>query len=159
MKGLTIEQRFWAKVQKADGCWIWTGARHSIEGHGHMKIEGKSIGAHRLSYQIAFGSIPPGLFVCHQCDNPPCVNPAHLFLGTNQDNLADMLAKGRQNRRFPQIFRGDLHGRAKLTSSNVLAIRQEWNAGTTSVTQFANLYGVSRGAINHVLRGNTWRHV
>ena len=96
----TREQRldfFWAHVQKTDGCWTWTGAKHPF-GHGLFTWEGRGQYTHRISWQIHFGEIPEGMYVCHSCDNPPCVNPAHLWLGTCADNLRDMVAKGRHGR-------------------------------------------------------------
>jgi hypothetical protein len=93
--------RFWAKVQKSAGCWTWT-ANHLPKGYGVIGVGAADQGlklAHRVSWEIHFGPIPAGLFVCHRCDNPPCVRPDHLFLGTVQDNVDDMVAKGRANYR------------------------------------------------------------
>lgn len=91
----TYEQRLMDKVTKAEnGCWIWFGA-HNFEGYGFLSIEGKRWGAHRFSYHIFKGDIPAGMYVCHKCDCPPCVNPEHLFLGTASDNAKDKYAKGR----------------------------------------------------------------
>lgn len=93
-------ERFWAKVSKGDGadtCWEWRGSKmgeHSYGFFGHS--EGRTVRAHRRAYELSFGIIPVGLNVLHRCDNPPCCNPSHLFLGTQADNIADMIAKGRQ---------------------------------------------------------------
>lgn len=112
---LTLEQRFWAKVKKADGCWLWTGAGSRKGEHGRIGIGGRSEGialAHRLSWELHHGPVPDGFCVCHRCDNPPCVNPAHLFLGTKGDNNRDMYAKGRA---YAQS-----HGRNPLAKTHCL---------------------------------------
>jgi len=85
---------FWSKVQKSDGCWTWAGATWG-RGYGAFKHEGRQVYAHRFAWEMAKGPIPAGLFVCHHCDNPLCVRPDHLFLGTHTDNMRDASRKGR----------------------------------------------------------------
>lgn len=92
------ESRFWSKVRKTLTCWIWEGSRNPA-GYGHLRSSDRLEKAHRISWEIHFGSIPDGMAVLHRCDNPPCVAPFHLWLGTQKDNAADRQAKGRQNRR------------------------------------------------------------
>jgi len=98
-----LEERFWDKVDKSDGCWLWTAALNP-DGYGRFVVQmspQKVRGAHRVAWELMNGAIPNGLSVLHQCDTPACVNPEHLFLGTQQDNVADMVAKGRWNGHSP----------------------------------------------------------
>lgn len=90
-----LEDRFLLKVRKTDDCWFWIGARASFDGYGSIRFQGKNMSAHRASYMLYKGPIPPGMYVCHTCDTPPCVRPEHLFLGTHTDNMRDKMAKGR----------------------------------------------------------------
>lgn len=101
---------FWSKVQKGgpDECWIWTGSK-TPSGYGQLRIRQRACVAHRFSYELNIGPVPNSLFVCHRCDNPGCVNPGHLFLGNQQDNVADMVRKGRHSSRtHPESLRRGL---------------------------------------------------
>lgn len=89
-------KRFWDNVQKSPGCWLWTAAKRH-KGYGAFNVRGENFKAHRLAWELTYGPIPKGMHVCHRCDTPSCVNPTHLFLGTNQDNVADMFQKGRNS--------------------------------------------------------------
>lgn len=143
------EERFWAAVDRSDpdGCWVWTGRRH--HGYGVTTVTGRDEGAHRVSYTLAVGPIPDGLGVLHHCDNPPCVRPSHLFVGTQADNNRDMEQKGRA----PKVF-GEAHWKARLTEEQVRAIRRMRGVGPTAI---ARQLGATRSAVRHVLAGNSWR--
>lgn len=147
--------RFWLKVdvRGPDDCWLWT-ASISDFGYGRIGIDG--VGgvalAHRFSYELAKGPIHGDLLVCHQCDVPACVNPAHLFLGTHGDNSADMASKGRQTR-------GEKNPRAKLTEAAVRDIRARHASGSASIRQLANGHAVSEGAIDSIVRRRRWTHL
>ncbi len=150
------EPCFWAKVDKTShpgGCWLWTGAK-STAGYGQLRFKGKTYIASRLSYQFNVGSIPAGMFVCHRCDNPPCVNPTHLFLGTHTDNMHDCSLKGRC-----LSPRGEAHLKAVLTENQVSAIRTEFARGGITKAALARKYGVSPTAISGLILHKTWRHV
>lgn len=147
-----IAERFWSKVAKRspDECWEWTGYRGD-NGYGQIKRNDLAVRTHRVSWEIHNGPIPDGLNVLHHCDNRPCVNPRHLFLGTRDDNMADMAAKGRS---APQI--GERNGRAKLTEGDVAIIRASPNA---EIGILASLYGVSKHNISSIRRGDSWKHL
>lgn len=143
--------RFWASVDRRGEreCWEWTG--HTVSGYGVLYIDGKSWKAHRYSYFLAHGECPAGLDVCHSCDNPPCVNPDHLFLGSEADNMRDMREKGRS-------ARGERHPDAKLTNEAVTAMRVLRSAGRT-VRSLAAEYGVEESVASRAIAGRTWRHI
>lgn len=144
--------RFWAKVTKggSDTCWVWNAARNT-RGYGTFRWEGRTVSAHRVAYELHYGPIPEGMSICHSCDNPWCVNPAHLFLGTHAENMADMKVKGRA-----VGFAGESHPSAKLTEEDVRAIRSD---STHTWKQLAAQYGVTAGLIGHVKRRESWTNV
>lgn len=151
-----LSARFWEKVARGadDECWEWIAHRNAC-GYGTIKEsggKGPMLLAHRVSYSLANG-IAIGEFaelrVCHRCDNPGCVNPSHLFLGTQRDNVRDMFAKGRDNR-----ARGERSGRTTLTSEQVLDIR-----GGGEPRELAERFGVSRSTIHNIRRRRTWHHL
>lgn len=171
---------FWSKVAQSDSCWRWTGyCLHN--GYGQFRLSGQVWLTHRLSWTLAYGPIADGLDVLHRCDNPPCVRPDHLFLGTNADNAADRDRKGRGasgdrhwSRTHPErlargsangsrvhpdrLRRGDQHGRARLNAGAVVAIR-EAHADGVSTTTLARDFGVTDTAIRFVIQRRNWRHV
>lgn len=145
-----LADRFWSKVQMADGCWIWTGAK-TTGGYGHISRDGRRQRAHRVSWELHHGAIPPGLQVCHACDNPQCVRPDHLWLGTNSENQIDSSSKRRK-------CMGERHRSAKLTAEIVRSIRAEVNSGVMQ-RDVAAKHGVDPTAVSQIMRGKTWKHV
>ena len=162
MKVIALDERFWGKVNK-DGpipahrpelgrCWVWTAAAGDAYGHGVFGIarEYRLEYAHRLTWAATFGD-PGDLCVLHKCDNPRCVNVEHLFLGTRIDNNADKVAKNRQ-------CRGSTRPMAKLTETDVVALRQAAAAGVPQKV-LVEKYGVSSGKISRAITGLNWKHV
>ena len=147
--------RFWSKVDKKgkDDCWEWT-AYKSSGGYGHFRFRGKDRGTHRFSWLLHNGIIPEGLCVLHDCDNPACVNPAHLFLGTHKDNTQDSIKKGRWPDR-----NGEAAGGSKLTEAQVLSIRAEYKIGNISQRELARKYNVSHDTIWRIVTRKSWRHI
>lgn len=141
---------FWRKVNKTDTCWNWTGFCNE-DGYGLRRWHGRKVYAHRFSWELHNGPIPAGLKVLHHCDNPPCIRPEHLFLGTQQDNIKDMDAKGRRN-----PARLERHGRAKLTLIQVRTIRQRRTSGEKCVP-LAMEYKVAPTLISRIGRGQIWK--
>lgn len=155
--------RFWAKADMSggpDACWPWTAAIIGT-GYGGFKYKGRMAKAHRVAYELTYGPLGE-LLACHRCDNPPCVNPTHLFAGTHADNAADRNAKGRQSTGDRVAYevrrRGSAHPRAKLTEYQVVEIRKALEAGTSS-SAIAALYGVSKSLIRYIKIGHSWKHV
>lgn len=155
------QRRYWRHVDKTADCWVWNGYRVP-DGYGRVMLRRKIWMAHRLSWAMARGPIPDGLTVCHRCDNPPCVNPDHLFLGTNADNNADAHAKGRrayQRGTFrPNGLRGETHPHAKLSEDQVREIRLARAVGEDALA-LSGRYGVSRNQIYLIERRKSWPHI
>lgn len=145
---------FWSHVNLLGTCWEWTAATTEW-GYGKLRYSGHDFAAHRCSYEYAYGRIPAGVFVLHACDNPPCVNPSHLFLGSAKDNTQDMLAKGRAARMGAV---GVANRNAVLTEANVVDIRERFACGATP-TELAAEFGITGSNLNRILRGVTWSHV
>ena len=143
------------QIDQSTSCWNWLGFKDS-KGYGSL-WNGKTMGkAHRLSYQEFVGEIPDGLFVLHRCDNPSCINPEHLFLGTHIENMADMRAKGRSASEKRQ--RGSVHYQSKLTESQVVEIKTRLAKGE-ECTAIAKLFDVDRTCISNIKRGINWKHI
>lgn len=148
--------RFWSKVDRSggpDACWPWTGDKGGW-GYGRIMIDRHRHLAHRLSWEIANGPIPSALDCLHTCDNPICVNPAHLFLGTDADNVADKMAKGRHNGPY-----GESVGTAKLTAEQVAEIRRRYLPRKVTHEHLATEFGVTKSCIGRIVQGKGWRHV
>lgn len=146
-------ERFWSHVQKSDGCWVWVGTIDRY-GYGKFKYRQYMHSGSRFSWTLHFGEIPCGLCVLHQCDNPACVNPDHLFLGTHQENMADKVRKGRSKKGVPCNV-GESNGRAKLTPEDVREIRRLLADGWTQ-TRLALRFGVSTTTVAGIASGARW---
>lgn len=153
--GKTLDERFWEKVdiRGEDECWEWQGSRHWRWKYGHFVISGKTVAAHRVSWELNNKKhIPPNMCICHKCDNPPCVNPNHLFLGTIADNNLDKKMKGRQDEK------GEKNGRAKITEKDVFDIRVVHKLGATYAS-IGREYELSPETISSICKGRLWSHV
>src|SRR4026209_597513 len=127
-----VHARFWSKVQKTDSCWLWLASKGE-HGYGWVALNNKNRHASRAAWELTNGPIPKGMFVLHRCDNPPCVRPDHLFLGTTQDNANEMSRKGRS-------LYGERNRRAKLTEAQVLEIRCRYKEEQIKQQELAGQY-------------------
>jgi hypothetical protein len=170
-KRTPLDVRFFAKVQKTDGCWVWIGSASPL-GYGRINVDGVPRIAPRISWQLHNGDIPDGMSVCHRCDNPRCVNPDHLFLATHSGNMQDMVSKNRHaaKTRPERYARGDRHGShthperwrrgetspaAKLSDADVERIRHRYATEQCSLTSLGKEFGVSRTHIRRLISGNS----
>lgn len=147
------EVRFFKKVKKTDYCWFWQGAKHSYKGYGSFYNGNKIVKAHRFSYEHFVGQVPENYCVLHTCDNPSCVRPDHLFIGTNKDNVADKMSKNRHPR-------GQSCVNAKLSDDEVIEIKkaqQFYYWGQNS--DLAHFYKVSNRTISQIKMGKLWAHI
>lgn len=149
-----LPERFWSKVDRSlsDGCWPWTASvRRKDEGYGAFWLDGRHRPAHRVAWELTFGQIPEGLVVCHRCDNPPCCNPEHLFLGTPLENNDDKVAK----RRHPI---GERHHKAILTTADVLEIREARKFRGYRAA-LAEKFGVRPHTITEIRGMKSWKDI
>jgi len=147
-----VETRFWAKVKKTDTCWVWVAGKNSGR-YGSFYYEGKYAKPHRVSYILHYGEFPNELEVLHKCDNPRCVRPDHLFLGTQLDNVRDMDAKGR---RRSSAMIGEENPSAKLKLSDVVVIRER-SASGEKLGVIAKDYGIARTTVSDIKHRRRWR--
>lgn len=157
----TLKQRFWSKAKKGPTCWLWQGNKNN--GYGVFYFKGKPISAHRFSYELANGPIPTGLRVIHQCNEKSCINPAHLFLGTQGDNLRDAISKGRWR---PGCHRGEQIGTSKLTAEQVREIKRLYRGDKRlhpnrelSLAEVGERFNVSGSTVHLIITGKRWSHV
>lgn len=139
---ISNRDRFLSKVKKMpSGCWEWQGSTATNNGYGRFWVGNRHVMAHRFSWRLSGNKIPQGQFLCHSCDNPKCVNPDHMFVGTHAENMQDAVAKNRHS--------------GKLSTEDVQEIRGLLNS-TFTQEQIGKMYEVSRAAIGHIKRGSTW---
>jgi len=159
-----LEDRFWGRVlnyRQNGKCWLWQGATNgrygiAVKSRQELKLgEKRRIYAHRAAWELTNGKIPEGMFVCHKCDNPLCVNPSHLFLGTPTDNMRDCVNKGRLKFYHKK---GSQHGRARLNERKVLLIRYKYSQGKP-IADLARKFDVGESTIRHIVSGDTWTHI
>ncbi len=155
--------RFNKYIKKTDSCWLWTGRKFTA-GYGMFEIYDLNLGkkrkttSHRISWMIKNGTIKRNLFVCHSCDNPPCVNPTHLFVGTQSMNLQDAIAKGRfQNIARGRQLIGEKNNRTKLTIDDVTAIKVLNSRGMSSL-MISQIFNVSENCIRRIVSGHSWKY-
>lgn len=154
----SISDRFHARLRaEPGGCVVWTGAR-CRDGYGNIRVghgtQRRMVGAHRVSWELHVGPIPEGKHVLHRCDNPPCVRPEHLFLGTHRDNFLDAAAKGRLGK-----ARGEDHGRSRLHNADVARMRCLAATRGLSCRSLSRRFGVSKSTVARILKGESWKSV
>lgn len=155
-----VTKRFWAKVDKRgpDDCWKWY-ASTNPDGYGRFMLKGIQEKAHRMAWRLAFGEIPPNLCVCHTCDNPGCVNPDHLFIGSHMDNMADMREKGRA-----VGHKGQDNPRACLRGAEVTEIRKIWDyhmqvSKYGLLKRMSEVYDIPYSTMDKIVHRTTWKHL
>ena len=154
---ISLRDRFDRRVGRSaapDGCWTWLASR-SRAGYGYFRVNGRTRNAHRVAYELANGEIPDGMVVRHDCDNPACVNPSHLRLGTMKDNTADMMSRGRDDH---GVTRGEDNAKHVLRNIDVSIMRYLRECGV-KLAHLAPLFGVSQARVSQICRGSGWSHV
>lgn len=172
-----VFDRFWSKVDfdgpipkhcpKLGPCWIWAASLNVRNGYGQFHLRGRTLKPHRIAFEMVVGPIPSGLHCLHHCDNPRCLRPDHLHLGTDADNANDRLAHGRTLRGAESISathrecmsRGQDHWRTSLTDDQVHAIRLRYESGGITMQKLADQYGVGLTTISNLINRRTWAHI
>ena len=157
---LNIKERFEAKYipEPNSGCWLWVGATGTY-GYGNVTVKQESIQAHRLSYLLFKGKIPKGMWVLHKCDVRLCVNPNHLFIGTRQDNMDDMVKKNRQFCGERPYAKGSKNTQSKLTEKKVIKVRKMYKSSNFTMKELSEKFYVSKSVIHAVIHYITWKHI
>lgn len=156
-----LDVRYWPRIKETpNGCHEWQGAKSNF-GYGRVVYDGEVVSTHRLAYQLAYGPVPEGLFILHQCDNPPCCRPDHLFLGTGYDNVQDMKKKGRMRHGVAPIEmrRGEMSSKAKLTNAKVVEMRKRYAIGGITLKEISSEFGISQATASLAINRKTWGHV
>lgn len=176
---MSPQERFWSQVDKSGNCWLWVGLKN-VGGYGRIRVDGQQTTAHRFSYELHYGPIPDGMLVCHKCDTPACVNPSHLFLGTNLDNIQDRTQKGRTasgdanaSRKYPEKrpkgkthwaylqphkkLVGERNGRAKMTRKQVEQLKQLWKTGEYTKVKLGKIFGITDVEAGKIIRSEAWK--
>lgn len=142
----------WKTVQNPNGCWDFIGG--TVTGYGLFRYRGENKLAHRVSYELFIGPIPEGMYICHHCDRHGCINPTHLFAGTQKDNVRDMMAKGRANQ-----AKGENTGSAKLKEFQVLEIKRLLGTGRFTQKELGIMFNISKSVIEHINLGLKWKYL
>lgn len=163
----SASERFWSSVDQSAGdgaCWPWTRGRGSF-GYGHFWLNGRAIGAHVVAYEWCVGQVPPGLWVLHHCDNPPCCNPKHLYAGSAADNSRDRSERGRvksatgerngASTKPERVLRGEQKSQAKLTWAEVREIRRR-AASSERQSSLAQAFGIDASLVSRIVAGKDW---
>lgn len=155
----TPQERFWKKVDKTSSCWLWMGKKTS-RGYGDFAVRiGKKIlnfRAHRYSWEMIKGSIPTGSLVCHKCDNPPCVNPEHLYLGTQSDNIRESVKKRRHSTCH---YKGENNPGAKITKEIIMEIRNSYIPRKITQQFLAHKFNLTQSYVSEILSRKVWSHI
>ena len=153
LRYVSIKERILSNIwiYSETGCWEWQGCK-TKDGYGVIKIKGRTKRVHRIAYRIFNGDFDPSLCICHKCDNPSCCNPNHLFVGTQKDNIRDMVAKGRSNK-------GEKNPLSKLTKEDIFDIRRLYRIGNLTQQEIADKFGVNQQTISKIVNRKNWKHL